>query len=347
MKEGSRAKLTIGFETNCIPDLNQLLDDARQQHFDFVAAPLVHPRLRRDARGLSDAREAPLTRSDTLLDSRSWGSLVVGKVSEWIELDAPGAEARKAAEQAFKQEMAWASHLSMAAVVVPPPDGKMCANYARCLNQVVQELTYVQVWMRIPMAYPQADEPSTAAGVGTSDGTIAAAGSQPQPPLLPPPPGIPVPAVIPAATLDLTATGSGPASADPGAAAAAAAADVLKAPPSPPPLDPWEAWNRIRVMCEHRGGLSVALELTADLPGPREVDRWTGEPVRVLIVPTSVFITNRKGFPTLSKAHQAVVTAFIGQKVQMMLKGRPRHSEGYLPYLQYLEHLNERRPPPP
>lgn len=29
-----------------------------------------------------------------------------------------------------------------------------------------------------------------------------------------------------------------------------------------------------------------------------------------------------------------------------MVKGRPRHANGYLPYLQYLEHLRTRMPPP-
>jgi hypothetical protein len=47
------------------------------------------------------------------------------------------------------------------------------------------------------------------------------------------------------------------------------------------------------------------LELTPDLPdNPKELARWEGEPVQALIFPTDIFLTNKKGFPCLSKAHQ-------------------------------------------
>jgi hypothetical protein len=60
----------------------------RVLHCDNLCSPTipdlqqVHPRYQRDALGVSDARVTPLTRSDLLLDSKQWGSLVVGKVSE-------------------------------------------------------------------------------------------------------------------------------------------------------------------------------------------------------------------------------------------------------------------------
>jgi type II protein arginine methyltransferase len=64
-------------------------------------------------------------------------------------------ETRRASERAFKQELAWVTHLSMAAVLLPTPRPSSCANYARCLNQVAQELGYVQCWIRIPAVHPQ------------------------------------------------------------------------------------------------------------------------------------------------------------------------------------------------
>lgn len=57
--------------------------------------------------------------------------------------------------------------------------------------------------------------------------------------------------------------------------------------------------------------LSVVLEITADLPAQSILDRWVGEPVKAVIVPTRVFLTNKKGFPTLSRRHQDFVTAMI------------------------------------
>lgn len=56
------------------------------------------------------------------------------------------------------------------------------------------------------------------------------------------------------------------------------------------------------------------LELTADLPPQSILERWVGEPVKAVIAPTSIFLTNKKGFPTLSRRHQDFVTALIRYK---------------------------------
>ena len=44
------------------------------------------------------------------------------------------------------------------------------------------------------------------------------------------------------------------------------------------------------------------------MPDDDEVARWEAEPVKVLLFPTSAFLSNKKGFPVLSKRHQAVST---------------------------------------
>ena len=80
--------------------------------FDFVAAPLFHPRFRRDADGISARREGAGTRSDLVISSERWSSTVVGKLSPWLDLDSPVTSVRLASERALKQEVAWASHLT-------------------------------------------------------------------------------------------------------------------------------------------------------------------------------------------------------------------------------------------
>ncbi len=70
-------------------------------------------------------------------------------------------------------------------------------------------------------------------------------------------------------------------------------------------------------MCGHNGQLGVALELGPSLPSEAEVRRWYGEPVRAIVVPVSVFQTNKRGFPALSKAHQAVLVSFFQLNVQV------------------------------
>lgn len=97
----------------------------------------------------------------------------------------------------------------------------------------------------------------------------------------------------------------------------------------------WEAWNTLRTLCEHNASLGVLLgkpyvvftlaeracvrasgahmalrvssavargaEITEDLPSRDVLLRWLGEPIKAIVVPTSIFLTNKKGYPVLSR----------------------------------------------
>lgn len=82
-------------------------------------------------------------------------------------------------------------------------------------------------------------------------------------------------------------------------------------------LDSWAWWNQVRCMCAHQGQLGVALTLGAAVPSHSALQRWFGEPVRAIVVPTSIFQTNKRGFPALPKAHQAVLVSFFQLNVQV------------------------------
>ncbi len=61
---------------------------------------------------------------------------MVGKVSPWVAPDAADAALRLDSEAALQQELAWAAHLSLQAVMLPvlsPTEGN--ANYARLVGQ--------------------------------------------------------------------------------------------------------------------------------------------------------------------------------------------------------------------
>ncbi len=53
-------------------------------------------------------------------------------------------------KQAFKQEIAWATHLSLSAIILPTPAFNS-ANYARVINQITLNLSYMHAWLRIPI----------------------------------------------------------------------------------------------------------------------------------------------------------------------------------------------------
>mmetsp|Transcript_8108 Transcript_8108/g.27202 ORF Transcript_8108/g.27202 Transcript_8108/m.27202 type:complete len:505 (+) Transcript_8108:292-1806(+) len=109
--------------------------------------------------------------------------------------------------------------------------------------------------------------------------------------------------------------------------------------------DPWETWNSVRMLCEHHFCLFVALEVTSDLPTDETLTQWLCEPVKLLILPTSIFLTNTSGFPVLSKRHQNFLRSFFWYNVEVAVSGRPRHEGGLLVYSQYLQHLFSSRTP--
>lgn len=68
--------------------------------------------------------------------------------------------------------------------------------------------------------------------------------------------------------------------------------------------DPWEAFNKLRLLCNSDSRLSVALELTERLPDLNIFKRWLGEPVKAVILPTSIFISDKFGRPRLPKLYR-------------------------------------------
>lgn len=101
---------------------------------------------------------------------------------------------------------------------------------------------------------------------------------------------------------------------------------------------PWEWWNSFRSLCDYDRKLGVALVISHDLPEPEELERWLGEPVKCLILPTTIFMTNKKGYPVLSKAHQNLVKKFCSFEIQFILTGANRYqSMSY--YHHYLDYL--------
>ncbi|XP_020245185.1 protein arginine N-methyltransferase 5 isoform X2 [Asparagus officinalis] len=145
----------------------QLLNHNLVAGFDFVLAPLVDPSYRpslvkKDGNGSS---VIPFASSDLILSPSQWSSHVVGKISSWIDLDSDDEILRRDSEVALKQEISWASHLSLQACLLPPPPrGGACGNYARCVNQLLQGTHSMQLWLRVPLTKSELmDEESTGA----------------------------------------------------------------------------------------------------------------------------------------------------------------------------------------
>ncbi|XP_057766796.1 protein arginine N-methyltransferase 1.5 isoform X2 [Salvia miltiorrhiza] len=146
-----------GVETDFDDDMPNLLSYNVHGGFDFVLATLMDPTYRPSLVDKDTSRSSalPFAGSDLVLSPSQWSSHVVGKISSWIDLDSEDETLRQDSEITLKQEIAWASHLSLQACILPTPKGSSCANYARCLNQILQNLGGMQLWLRIPMVKPE------------------------------------------------------------------------------------------------------------------------------------------------------------------------------------------------
>lgn len=91
-------------------------------------------------------------------------------------------------------------------------------------------------------------------------------------------------------------------------------------------------WNTFRSLCNHNKRLNLALQMTEDVPSAVEINRWLAEPVKCLVIPTSLFHTNSEGDLVLGNPLQTVVQAFAGKDVRVLFSG---------PYNQDSERLNE------
>lgn len=107
--------------------------------------------------------------------------------------------------------------------------------------------------------------------------------------------------------------------------------------------DTWSWWNDLRSYCNYDKPLLLVLELPdhQHLPSSQEIDRWIGEPISILVIPTSLFIPNNHNQPVLRKAHQELIQRFLTLNVQYVIRGPPAIAS-YKNYWAYLNFLGKK-----
>ncbi|KAL2821650.1 PRMT5 arginine-N-methyltransferase-domain-containing protein [Aspergillus granulosus] len=140
----------------------------------------------------------------------------------------------------------------------------------------------------------------------------------------------------------------------------------------------WDAWDAIRRTCKYHSRLFIALRLPKHLPPMSVQSRWHSEPVHMLTIEPTTFIKNQKGYPVLSKAHQALISRFMRLRTipwillcdvgpipgveteaeasstlhgsefpslaQAAVSNKKHHDP--TPHLSYMRNLQQRQPPP-
>ncbi|KAJ5337934.1 hypothetical protein N7452_004662 [Penicillium brevicompactum] len=77
------------------------------------------------------------------------------------------------------------------------------------------------------------------------------------------------------------------------------------------PFGTWDAWDAIRKTSKYHTRLFVALTMPKQLPSLFVQSRWHSEPVHLLTIDGSAFLKNQKGYPVLSKSHQAFIAKMM------------------------------------
>lgn len=280
-------KVSCGLDFAISSDLNKDLDSSLNSGFDFICVPLVHPRYERDFfHEKLKNRKGPLTRSDFLLSSNEWTSLIVGRITTSLKLDAKDEIVRSNAELAFQQEISLANHLNLPAILIELKSSD-CANLARNINICANNAHCNLLWVRVPMMSP---------GSMLDD------------------------------VFDETSE------------------ECMRFLEDCRKEDPWQWWNKMRTLCGFNKKLCIILEMTTDLPDEGVIERWLAEPVKAVLVSTRLFLTNRKGFPVLSRSHQVLLKRLFKLNAQLVLTGKNRHKDkGYASYKLYLDHLYQNR----
>lgn len=105
---------------------------------------------------------------------------IVGLASEWLELDSPDEWVRQDSELALRQELAYASYLNLATVVLPPPRNRQhITDYARAINGCFTNSppvlsSYVYLTIRIPLSGARKANRSGSVTPGASSSTATA-----------------------------------------------------------------------------------------------------------------------------------------------------------------------------
>jgi len=269
-------RVSCGLQLATVPELQNLISSTAESGYDFITIPIVNPRLEREFQTDKPAskRSGPLTRSDLLLASSDWGSLVVGRISPTIDVDSPLPSVRANSEARLMQELKYASHLGLPAVMLQL-HGTNHTNLARLVSNHIAKGANFQVWVQVPLVAPNPHK--------------------------------------------------------------------FEAGDETPLEDTWDWWNRFRLMANSSSKINLCLQVPEEEPTDRSISRWLGEPIKTVSVPTSMFLTNKKGYPVLSRQHQNLIRRFVHLDIQIIVRG-PARGHDIKHFQQYLEHLYQQVP---
>jgi len=115
--------------------------------------------------------------------------------------------------------------------------------------------------------------------------------------------------------------------------------------PIPLNIAGWKLWKKMSILFAENKALRPALVIQKDAASKQLVNQWYAEGAELFFLPKDVFLTNKKGFPVLSRPHQKMMSRFLRwTDCTVAVCGEPEDPQRYS---QYLRHLRSKCPPLP
>jgi len=167
-RSSSKEHLYCGLIVDNKPTLEEAIQVASEAYMDFVIAPLFKPSTTQQQQ-VTPLLESTISSTEKYLNSQEWSHIVVAKVDWCKQLDHSDTKVRQQAESRFIQELNFASYMSLPAVLLPTPNGKRFANYARVVNDALRKSNYTTIWMQFPIEFTKNDSKVSIGIVGYFD----------------------------------------------------------------------------------------------------------------------------------------------------------------------------------
>lgn len=107
-----------GLEYSITPDLVTCMTEPINTRCSFVVVPVVHPRFRQQYVVDNNIFGKFDTRSDMVISPQDWSLRVVGKLSPYIDVDAPNPIARHRHQNYLVEELAYCKGLGISALML-------------------------------------------------------------------------------------------------------------------------------------------------------------------------------------------------------------------------------------
>lgn len=143
-----RKRMSCALEINNPVNLLQTLHSVCADGYHFIVTNLAHPM---NCRDLTDKEPTKIIgRTDRVLQSVDWSKLIVGKISRAYEVDNEIEHIRESEKLLLKQELGFASHLVLPAIMIKLQQGQN-RNLAHILYNKFQLGVPFQVWVQMPI----------------------------------------------------------------------------------------------------------------------------------------------------------------------------------------------------